>query len=94
MTNRLIYGIITISSRRYPVVRAVAYADVREYTSTAAVLLHLFEGGSPYNDDSPPNLLRREVIHMISWVELIALLSLIVLIVDLVVSVYSGNKKN
>ena len=31
---------------------------------------------------------------MISWVELIALLSLIVLIVDLVVSVYSGNKKN
>ena len=52
------------------------------------------EGGSPYNDDSPPNLLRREVIHMISWVELIALLSLIVLIVDLVVSVNNGNKKN
>ena len=31
---------------------------------------------------------------MVTYIELFALLSLIVLIIDLVVSIYNGNKKN
>lgn len=43
---------------------------------------------------SLPILIDEEVKLMVSWIELHALLTLVIAIIELVVLIYSGNKKN
>lgn len=45
------------------------------------------------HNDKPPNLIRRGGDAMVTWIELIALLTLITAVIELVIK-YNGNKKN
>ena len=45
-------------------------------------------------NDKPPNLIRRGGETMITWIEILALLTLITAIIQLVANIFNDNKKN
>ena len=92
LTIVAVYGNIDISSRLFPTVRKIYFPEsilkrwrFASFSTGRYVFLH---------NDKPPNLYRRGGDTMITWIEILALLTLIVAIIQLVVNIYNGNKKN